>query len=56
MGLTLMKSVPSLKDFVKPLGAYSHAVVANGFIFISGQSALKPGGMPGELAGPSVGD
>ena len=56
MSSTLMKSIPFLKDFVRPLGPYSHAVVANGFIFVSGQSALKPGGMPGEIAGPTVGD
>jgi len=51
-----MKHVPVIKDFVKPLGPYSHAVVANGFVFISGQTPLKPGGSPGEFAGPAIGD
>ena len=51
-----MKHVPAIKDFVKPLGPYSHAVVANGFVFISGQTPLKPGGGPGEYAGPAIGD
>ncbi len=51
-----MKHVPVIKDYVKPLGPYSHAVVANGFVFISGQTGLKPGGAPGEYAGPTVQD
>ncbi len=51
-----MKHVPTLKDFVKPLGPYSHAIVANGFVFISAQAPLKPGGQPGEFVGTAVGD
>lgn len=51
-----MKHVPAIKDCVKPLGPYSHAVVANGFVFVSGQTGLKPGGAPGEYAGPTVQD
>ena len=51
-----MKHVPAIKDYVKPLGPYSHAVVANGFVFVSGQTGLKPGGAPGEYAGPTVQD
>ncbi len=51
-----MKHVPAIKDFVKPLGPYSHAVVANGFVFVSGQTPLKPGGTTGEYAGATIGD
>ena len=51
-----MKHVPAIKDYVKPLGPYSHAVVANGFVFVSGQTGLKPGRAPGEYAGPTVQD
>ncbi len=51
-----MKHVPAIKDYVKPLGPYSHAVVANGFVFVSGQTGLKPGGTPGEYAGTTVQD
>jgi enamine deaminase RidA (YjgF/YER057c/UK114 family) len=29
---------------------YSHAVVANGFVFVSGQISVRPGGGPTELA------
>lgn len=51
-----MKHVPTLKDFVKPLGPYSHAIVANGFVFVSGQTGLKPGGHPSDFGGPKVQD
>src|SRR3972149_4906973 len=51
-----MKHVPAIKDYVKPLGPYAPAVVANGFVFVSGQTGLKPGGAPGEYAGPTVQD
>ena len=51
-----MKHVPALKDFVKPLGPYSHAVVANGFVFISAQTGLVPRTQPPAFAGPKVED
>src|SRR5206468_11681363 len=43
-------------DFLHPLGTSSHSVVANGLVFISGQTPLKPGGGPGEYAGPAIGN
>lgn len=43
-----MKAVPDLPDHPKPLGPYSHCVVANGFVFISGQTPLVPSAKPGE--------
>jgi 2-iminobutanoate/2-iminopropanoate deaminase len=33
---------------------YSHAVVANGFVFVSGQIAVKPGGAPTEIVGDTM--
>lgn len=36
------------------LGAYSQAVTANGFVFVSGQLGLNP--TTGELAGPTAQD
>jgi 2-iminobutanoate/2-iminopropanoate deaminase len=33
---------------------YSHAVVANGFVFVSGQIAVKPGGNPTEVVGDTM--
>lgn len=50
-----MKSVPDLPKHAKALGPYSHCVVANGLIFISGQTPLAPGAQPGEWAAPDVG-
>lgn len=50
-----MKAVPDLPDHPKPVGPYSHAVVANGFVFISGQAPLAPGAKPGEWAAPEIG-
>ena len=45
-----MKAVPDLPGHPKPLGPYSHCVVANGFVFISAQTPLAPGAKPGEWA------
>ena len=50
-----MKSVPDLRSHAKPLGPYSHCVVANGLVFISGQTPLAPGAKPGEWAASDVG-
>src|ERR1700722_7145859 len=33
---------------------YSHAVIANGFVFVSGQIPVKPGGGPTEIVGDSM--
>ena len=33
---------------------YSHAVVANGFVFVSGQIPVKPGGGPTEVVGDTM--
>ena len=51
-----MKKVLLLKNAPRPLGPYSHAVSANGFVFISGQIPLKPGGQPGEWTGNTIGE
>ncbi len=37
-----------------PHSPYSHAVVANGFVFVSGQIPVKPGGGPTEIAGTTM--
>jgi len=33
---------------------YTHAVVANGFVFVSGQIPVKPGGGPTEVVGDTM--
>lgn len=41
------------KDGAKPAGQYSHAIVANGFVFVSGQGPHHPqtGQLPADFAG-----
>jgi reactive intermediate/imine deaminase len=50
-----MRGVPELPNHPKPVGPYSHCVVANGFVFISGQAPLLPGGKSGEWAAADIG-
>src|SRR6267143_689877 len=50
------KTVPVLQGHARAMGPYSHVVVANGFVFISGQTGLKPGQQPTDLAGSTVMD
>lgn len=50
----LMKAIPDLPNHPKPVGPYSHCVVANGFVFISGQAPLAPGGKAGEWVAPDI--
>jgi 2-iminobutanoate/2-iminopropanoate deaminase len=38
----LMRTVISPNNAPKPRGVYSPAVVANGFVFVSGQAAINP--------------
>src|SRR5436853_3797532 len=51
----IMRAVPELPNHPKPVGPYSHCVVANGFVFISGQAPLLPGGKSGEWASADIG-
>jgi 2-iminobutanoate/2-iminopropanoate deaminase len=37
-----------------PHSPYAHAVVANGFVFVSGQIPVRPGGGPTEIAGRTM--
>jgi 2-iminobutanoate/2-iminopropanoate deaminase len=50
-----MKDVPQLPNHPKPVGPYSHCVVANGLVFISGQAPLLPGAKSGEWAAADIG-
>jgi 2-iminobutanoate/2-iminopropanoate deaminase len=36
------KKVITSQEFPKPLGPYSHAVVAGGFVFVAGQGPINP--------------
>src|SRR5271168_3197 len=37
-----------------PHSPYTHAVIANGLVFVSGQIAVKPGGGPTEVIGDTM--
>jgi 2-iminobutanoate/2-iminopropanoate deaminase len=41
-------------DYPLPHSPYSHAVVANGFVFVSGQIPVQPGGGPTEIVGNTM--
>ena len=43
-------------DYPAPHSPYSHAVVANGFVFVSGQIPVRPGGGPTEIVGNTMGE
>ncbi len=38
------KEIPEIEGYYKPLGPYSHVVVANGLVFISAQTSMKSDG------------
>jgi 2-iminobutanoate/2-iminopropanoate deaminase len=41
-------------DYPVPHSPYSHAVVANGFVFVSGQIPVRPGGSSTEIVGNTM--
>ena len=43
-----------VSGYPAPHSPYSHAVVANGFVFVSGQIPVKPGGNPTEVVGDTM--
>jgi 2-iminobutanoate/2-iminopropanoate deaminase len=59
MGVFLGEIMPAIRhvdvpDYPAPHSPYSHAVVANGFVFISGQIPVRPGGSPTEIVGNTM--
>jgi 2-iminobutanoate/2-iminopropanoate deaminase len=49
-----MKKIVYTKDAPEPIGPYSQAVIANGFLYLSGQVAINPA--TGELNQTSIQD
>jgi 2-iminobutanoate/2-iminopropanoate deaminase len=41
-------------DYPAAHSPYSHAVIANGFVFVSGQIPVRPGGSPTEIVGETM--
>ena len=50
-GVRYLAAVPG---YPVPNSPYSHAVVANGFVFVSGQIAARPGGGPLDIVGTTI--
>lgn len=46
--------VTDIPGYPQPHSPYSHAVVANGFVFVSGQIPVRPGGGPTEVVGTTM--
>lgn len=46
--------IDSLPGYPAPHSPYSHAVIANGFVFVSGQIAVRPGGGPMDIVGTTI--
>ena len=49
-----MLHVNNVSGFPPPHSPYSHAVVANGFVFVSGQIAVRPGGASADVVGTTM--
>ena len=43
-----------IPDYPAAHSPYSHAVIANGFVFVSGQIPVRPGGAPTEVVGDTM--
>ena len=48
------RHITDIPGYAAPHSPYSHAVVANGFVFVSGQIPVKPGGGPTEIVGTTM--
>ena len=48
------RPITDIPGYAAPHSPYSHAVVANGFVFVSGQIPVKPGGGPTEIVGTTM--
>lgn len=52
--MTGIRHVTEVPGYPAPHSPYSHAVVANGFVFVSGQVAVRPGGGALEVVGTTI--
>jgi len=49
-----IRHVNDVPRYPAPHSPYSHSVVANGFVFVSGQIPVRPGGGPTEVVGDTM--
>ena len=52
--MSAIRRLETIPGYPAPHSPYSHAVVANGFVFVSGQIPVRPGGAPTEVAGTTM--
>ena len=52
--MSTIRHVEAIPGYPAPHSPYSHAVVANGFVFVSGQIPVRPGGGPTEVVGATM--
>ena len=50
----MIKYVTEVPGYPVAHSPYSHAVIANGFVFVSGQIAVRPGGGPMDVVGTTM--
>jgi 2-iminobutanoate/2-iminopropanoate deaminase len=50
----MIKYITDVPGYPAAHSPYSHAVIANGFVFVSGQIALRPGGGPMDVVGTTM--
>jgi 2-iminobutanoate/2-iminopropanoate deaminase len=52
--MSAIRHIQQISGYPAPHSPYSHAVVANGFVFVSGQIPVRPGGAPTEVVGTTM--
>ena len=52
--MTGVRYIDAVPGYPVPHSPFSHAVVANGFVFVSGQAAVRPGGGPMDIVGTTM--
>jgi len=52
--MPVIRHVNDVPGYPAPHSPYSHAVVANGFVFVSGQIPVRPGGGPTDVVGDTM--
>jgi len=52
--MSAIRHVAEIAGYPAPHSPYSHAVVANGFVFVSGQIPVRPGGGPTDIVGTTM--
>ena len=50
----MIERITDVPGYPAPHSPYSHAIVANGFVFVSGQIPVRPGGGPMDVVGTTM--